>query len=97
MPLHTFDVLRRPLVTEKSTILQESQNMYAFEVDLRANKIQVKAAVEKSFNVKVLAVNMSRVKGKRKRFGGKLVTGPSWKKATVSLKAGDKIQIFEGA
>ena len=97
MPLHTFDVLRRPLVTEKSTILQARRNMYAFEVDLRANKAQVKEAVERSFNVKVIAVNVARVKGKRKRFGGRLVTGPSWKKAVVSLKQGDKIQIFEGA
>lgn len=97
MVLHAFEVLRRPLVTEKSTILQDGQNKYAFEVDSRANKAQVKMAVEKSFNVQVTAVNMARVKGKRKRFGRRIAQEPSWKKAVVSLKQGDKIQVFEGA
>ena len=95
--MHIFEVLRRPLITEKSTILQDGQNKYAFEVDTRANKAQVRAAVEKSFNVQVAAVNIATVKGKSKRFGRKEVRRPSWKKAVVSLKAGDKIQIFEGA
>ncbi len=97
MTLHVFQVLRRPLITEKSTILQEGQNKYAFEVDPRANKAQVKAAVERSFSVSVLDVNVVMVKGKRKRFGRRMTSRPSWKKALVSLKAGDKIQIFEGA
>ncbi len=97
MTLHVFQVLRRPIVTEKSTILQDGQNKYAFEVDLRANKAQVKAAVERSFSVSVLDVNVVMVKGKRKRFGRRMTSRPSWKKALVSLKAGDKIQIFEGA
>ncbi|MBF8267596.1 MAG: ribosomal protein [Dehalococcoidia bacterium] len=97
MVLHAFEVLRRPLITEKSTILQEEHNRYTFEVDPRANKAQVKMAVEKSFSVQVIGVNMVRVKGKRKRFGGKIVQEPSWKKAVVSLKQGDKIQVFEGA
>ena len=97
MPLHVFEVLRRPLITEKSTILQDGQNKYAFEVDSRANKAQVRTAVEESFSVKVIEVNMLTVKGKKKRFGRKLVQGPSWKKAVVSLRTGDKIQIFEGA
>lgn len=96
MALHVYEVLRRPLITEKSTILQDGHNKYAFEVDRRANKPQVKAAVEESFSVKVTEVNMLTVKGKRKRFGRKLVQGPSWKKAVVSLQAGDKIQLFEG-
>ena len=97
MALHVFEVLRRPLITEKSTILQDGHNKYAFEVDTRANKAQVKTAVETSFSVKVTNVNMLTVKGKRKRFGRKLVQKPSWKKAVVSLRAGDKIQLFEGA
>ena len=97
MGLHVFEVLRRPLITEKSTILQDGYNKYAFEVDTRANKAQVKTAVEVSFSVKVTDVNMLTVKGKRKRFGRKLVQRPSWKKAVVSLKAGDTIQLFEGA
>ena len=97
MALHVFEVLRRPLITEKSTILQDGHNKYAFEVDSRANKAQVKTAVEVSFSVKVIDVNMLTVKGKRKRFGRRLVQRPSWKKAVVSLMPGDKIQIFEGA
>ena len=97
MTLHVFQVLRRPLITEKSTILQDGLNKYAFEVDTRANKVQVKTAVERSFSVKVTDVNMITVKGKRKRFGGRITRRPSWKKAVVSLKAGDKIQLFEGA
>lgn len=97
MALHVFEVLRRPLVTEKSTLLLDGQNKYAFEVDSRANKAQVKTAVEKSFSVKVSEVNILNIKGKRKRFGRKLSQRPSWKKAVVSLKAGDKIQLFEGA
>ncbi len=95
--MHTFEVLRRPLITEKSTILQDAQNKYAFEVDPRANKVQVKAAVEEAFSVKVTEVNMATIKGKRKRFGPRLVQRPSWKKAVVSLRPGDRIQIFEGA
>ena len=95
--MHTFEVLRRPLITEKSTILQDAQNKYAFEVDPRANKVQVKSAVEEAFNVKVMDVNIATVKGKRKRFGPRLVQRPSWKKAVVSLRPGDRIQIFEGA
>ena len=95
--MHTFEVLRRPLITEKSTILQDAQNKYAFEVDPRANKVQVKAAVEEAFSVKVTDVNMATIKGKRKRFGPRLVQRPSWKKAVVSLSPGDRIQIFEGA
>ena len=95
--MHVFEVLRRPLITEKSTILQDGQNKYAFEVDTRANKAQVRAAVEQSFSVKVTDVNMMTVRGKRKRFGRRLSQRPSWKKAVVSLRTGDKIQIFEGA
>ena len=95
--MHTFEVLRRPLITEKSTIMQDAQNKYAFEVDPRANKVQVKSAVEEAFNVKVTEVNIATIKGKRKRFGPRLVQRPSWKKAVVSLRPGDRIQIFEGA
>lgn len=97
MALHMFEVLRRPLVTEKSTILQERDGKYAFEVDSRANKSQVKLAVEKSFDVKVKNVNIITVKGKNKRFGIRYTRRPSWKKAVVTLGSGDKIQLFEGA
>jgi large subunit ribosomal protein L23 len=90
-----FEVLRRPLVTEKNTSLQ-ALGKYAFEVDSEANKLQVKQAVEKAFKVKVTGVNMIMVRGKEKRVGRKQVVGSSWKKAVVTLKPGDKIQIFEG-
>jgi large subunit ribosomal protein L23 len=90
-----FEVLRRPLVTEKNTSLQ-AQGKYAFEVDKDANKIQVKQAVEKAFKVNVVAVNMLTVRGNEKRVGRKVVTASAWKKAVVTLKPGDKIQIFEG-
>ncbi len=95
--MHIFEVLRRPLVTEKSTIMQDGQNKYAFEVDSRANKSQVKSAVEASFGVKVTEVNIMTQKGKTKRYGKRISQRPSWKKAVVSLDSNDKIQLFEGA
>jgi len=93
--MHLYEVLRRPLVTEKSTMLQET-GKYAFEVDRGANKMQIKEAVEKAFKVKVTAVNIINIAGQNKRVGRKMTTTPSWKKAIVTLKTGDKIQLFEG-
>ena len=93
--MQLFEVIRRPLVTEKNTVLQ-AQGKYAFEVAQEANKNQVKQAVEKSFKVTVTGVNMISVRGRERRVGRRVVTGSSWKKAVVTLKAGDKIQIFEG-
>jgi large subunit ribosomal protein L23 len=93
--MHLFDVLQRPLVTEKNSILQ-MQNKYAFEVAKEATKPQIKQAVEKAFRVKVINVNTSRVVGKTKRIGRRLYSTPSWKKALVTLRDGDKIEFFEG-
>ena len=93
--MHLYEVLRRPLVTEKNTILQ-AQGKYAFEVAREANKPQIKQAVEKAFNVKVTAVNVMTAPGKEKRVGRRMVLTQSWKKAIVTLKPGDKIEIFEG-
>ena len=93
--MHLYEVLRRPLITEKNTMLQ-AQGKYAFEVDTEANKQQVKQAVEKAFKVKVMAVNVMTVPGKRKRMGRRVVLTPSHKKAIVTLKPGDKIELFEG-
>jgi large subunit ribosomal protein L23 len=90
-----FEVLRRPLVTEKNTILQ-SQGKYAFEIAREANKDQVKQAVEKAFKVTVTAVNIMTVRGRERRVGRRVIAESSWKKAVVTLKPGDKIQIFEG-
>ncbi len=93
--MQLFEVIRRPLVTEKNTSLQ-AQGKYAFEVAREANKNQVKQAVEKAFKVDVTAVNIISVRGRERRVGRRMVTGSSWKKAIVTLKTGDKIQIFEG-
>ncbi len=93
--MHLYEVLRRPLVTEKSTVLQ-AEGKYAFEVAGGANKQLVKQAVEKAFNVKVTGVNMMMVPGKMRRIGRRMVMTPAWKKAIVTLKPGDKIELFEG-
>ncbi len=94
--MHLYEVLRRPLITEKSTILQ-TENKYAFEVDKEANKPLVKEAVEKAFKVEVLKVNIVNMKGKRRRLGRRVLPAHPWKKAIVTLKQGDSIQFFEGA
>ena len=93
--MHQFEVLRRPLITEKNTI-QQAIGKYAFEVANEANKHQVKQSVEKAFAVKVTKVNIMIVHGKMRRMGKRAVLMPSWKKAIVTLKPGDKIQLFEG-
>jgi len=93
--MHLFEVIRRPLITEKGTVLQE-QGKYLFEVNRDANKRQIKEAVEKAFKVKVTTVNVINVTGENKRVGRKMITTPAWKKAVVTLKTGEKIQFFEG-
>ena len=93
--MHLYEVLRRPLVTEKNTILQ-ALNKYAFEVAKEANKPQIKQAVEKAFKVQVTTVNVTKVSGKTRRVGRRLVQTAPWKKAIVTLKPGDKIEFFEG-
>ncbi|MBI4283981.1 MAG: 50S ribosomal protein L23 [Chloroflexi bacterium] len=93
--MHLYEVLRRPLITEKYTILQ-AQGKYAFEVAEEANKPQVKQAVEKAFKVEVTGVNMMIVRGKGRRLGRRQLPAHPWKKAVVTLKPGDKIEFFEG-
>ena len=93
--MHIYEVLRRPLITEKTALLQEMYG-YAFEVEKKATKPQIKVAVEKAFNVKVVNVNVMTVPGKLKRMGKRQVMTPSWKKAVVTLRPGDKIEFFEG-
>ena len=93
--MHVFEVLRRPLVTEKSTSLQ-GQNKYLFEVTRDATKAQIKEAVQKAFKVRVTAVNVITVPGERRRLGRKMVVKAPGKKAVVTLAQGNKIQIFEG-
>ncbi len=91
-----YDVLRRPIVTEKSGDLSTELGMYTFEVDMRANRHQVKGAVEKAFNVKVTNVNVMHVRGKKRRLGRVQGRTRDWKKAIVTLEAGQTIQFFEG-
>ena len=93
--IHPYEILRRPLITEKNTALQ-AQNKYGFEVAQKANKLQVKAAVEKVFKVEVTKVNVMNVPGKTRSRGRFRVRTIPWKKAIVTLKVGDKIELFEG-
>ena len=96
--INPYSVIVKPLVTEKSTALSGA-NKYIFEVDIRANKPQIKAAVETAFEVTVLEVNTMVMKGKprgNRRFGRKVTYGSDWKKAVVTLAAEDKIELFEG-
>ncbi|AGA67980.1 ribosomal protein L23 [Desulfitobacterium dichloroeliminans LMG P-21439] len=89
------DVLKRPVVSEKSVGLIE-ENKYSFLVDKAANKIEIKAAVEKMFKVKVLDVRTLNVDGKKKRVGKYVGKTADRKKAIVTLKAGDRIEGFAG-
>ena len=90
------DVLRRPLVTEKSHDMLDRLGAYTFVVAKEANKIEIAQAVEKQFNVKVSDVRTMRYAGKAKRMGKHAGRKPSWKKAVVTLAAGDSIELFEG-
>lgn len=91
------DILIAPLVTEKSTMMRERHNQIAFIVSNRANKTEVKKAVEEALKVKVESVNIMNIAGKKKRMGKFAGTRPSWKKGIVTLKAGEKIELFEGS
>jgi large subunit ribosomal protein L23 len=97
MMLADQDVVRRPLITEKSERAREENQQYAFEVHRDATKIQVKSAVEKLFNVHVTGVRTSIARGKNKRVGRNVGRRPNWKKAVVTLKEGESIALFEGA
>ena len=95
--MNIFDVLRAPKMSEKTLSLKEEANQFAFEVDQRANKIQIKESIEKSFKVSVLKVRTMNVRGKKKRLGRYQGLKSSWKKAIATLKEGDTIEYFEGA
>lgn len=92
------DVIRRPLITEKSSVQREHQHVLALEVDSRANKIEIRRAVEAQFNVKVADVRVATCHGKVRRQGRYEGRRPDWKKAYVRLAEGEKmIDFFEGA
>ncbi len=93
--MHPYEVLRRPIISEKATLLQEGSK-YVFEVARETNKAQIKQAIELAFKVKVSKVNVITTPGKTKRMGRREVTSSPWKKAVVTLEPGDKISFFEG-
>jgi len=92
-----YNILKRPLITEKSTIQKEAANQLSFEVDRRANKVEIRRAVEKVFGVKVVDVRTMQKQGKVKRFGRTLGQRNNWKKAIVTLAPGERVEFFEGA
>jgi len=95
MGMAPHDILRRPVITEKSTMLGD-RGHYVFEVARSANKIEIKRAVEVVFKVNVEAVNISNVRGKMRRMGRSTGMTTGWKKAIVTLRAGQKIELFQG-
>ncbi len=94
MEMH--EVIIRPLITEKITGLTETDNQYGFIVDRRANKVEIKNAIEKKFEVKVTSVRTINVQGKVKRLGRFSGKRSDWKKAVVTLAKENKITLFEG-
>jgi len=96
MSKNPYEILRRPLITEKSTTEKETSNKLVFEVALRANKIEIKQAVEQMFKVSVLDVTTMTMKGKKKRVGRFITRRPDWKKAMVTIKPGQRVEFFEG-
>ena len=95
--MNVYQVLKRPILTEKSDY-QRDDNQYVFEVDRRANKLQIREAIEMLFDVRVDSVNTMMMKPKRRRLGRRMITTrPAWKKAVVTLAPGERIQeFFEG-
>lgn len=91
-----YDIIKRPLITEKTSIQKEASNQVSFEVDRRANRVEIKRAIEKIFNVRVSSVKTLHVKGKIKQRGRIVGKRKDWKKAIVTLLPGERIDFFEG-
>jgi len=90
------EIIKKPLITEKTTIQKEMYNQLTFEVDRQANRIEIKRAVESIFNVRVAEVKTMQVKGKTKQRGRIIGKRRDWKKAIVRLMPGERIDFFEG-
>ncbi|MFQ5456370.1 MAG: 50S ribosomal protein L23 [Nitrospirota bacterium] len=90
-----YDILKRPYLTEKITVLKEKENKVCFVVSKDANRVEVKKAVEKALKVKVEKVNVMNFLGKKKKLGRFEGKRPDWKKAMVTLKKGEKLGLFE--
>ncbi len=95
--MNQYDVIVRPIVTEKSSLLKDGGNQYVFEVARTANKIEITKAVEHLFKVKVTAVRVMNIEGKKRRLGKHSGKRPDWRKAIVKVSPKDKISFFEGA
>jgi large subunit ribosomal protein L23 len=95
--MNQYDIIRRPIVTEKSSFAKEASNQYVFEVATAANKIEIAKAVEQLFKVKVLSVRVMNMEGKKRRLGRFSGKRPDWRKAVVRISPKDKISFFEGA
>lgn len=93
--MNAYEIIKRPVVTEKSNKLVRLYDQYTFEVDRRANKTQIRQAVQEVFGVDVLGVGTSIVPGKRRRMGRRVVRKPAWKKAIVTVYPGQVIEGFE--
>ncbi|MCE2462852.1 MAG: 50S ribosomal protein L23 [Dehalococcoidia bacterium] len=93
--MEPHEAIIQPMITEKSTVLQE-RGKYVFQVALKANKVDIKRAVESTFGVTVVDVNTTSFHGKGKRYGPRIKKMPDIKKAVVTLRRGERIQIIEG-
>ncbi len=95
--MNPYDIVKRPLITEKTSIQKENHNQMSFEVDRKANRVEIKRAIENIFNVNVATVRTMQVKGKTKQRGRIVGKRRNWKKAVVKLMPGERIDFFEGA
>ncbi len=92
----SHDIIKRPVITEKTNIQKEVYNQITFEVDRKANRVEIKKAIESIFNVNVTSVKTMQIKGKIKRRGRIVGKRRDWKKAIVTLMPGERIDFFEG-
>jgi large subunit ribosomal protein L23 len=95
--MNPYDIIKRPLITEKTSIQKEDYNQISFEVDRKANRVEIKRAIENIFKVNVDTVRTMQVKGKTKQRGRVVGKRRNWKKAVVKLMPGERIDFFEGA
>jgi large subunit ribosomal protein L23 len=91
-----YDIIKSPLITEKTTIQKEDSNQFSFKVSRKANRVEIKRAIENIFNVKVAGVRTMQVKGKTKQRGRIIGKRKDWKKAIVTLIPGERIDFFDG-
>jgi len=96
MNLNKYDIIKRPISTEKTTLQKEMLNQVTFEVDRRANRLEIEKRVEDIFKVRVASVRTMQVKGKKKQRGRIVGKRKNWKKAIVKLMPGERIEFFEG-